>query len=252
MLKEDLMMIGLSEEEIKVYVALLELGGGYVSTIARQANVNRVTCYNTLGNLAKRGLIYFSNHKKVRFYQAEPPQVLLNQIEKKYTTAKKVLPELMALQRSSAFTPQIKYYEDKENIVAIFDDMITAKKEILGYTNLLPLRELFPDTLEKFGKILVDKNIKARFLSPFDGENEACIRTFFSEAVQKNVLEILCVNATQFPFKNGVFLYDDKMAIISYAKDELLGVIVQSAVNTQTQKAMFDLAWLGATSFIVR
>lgn len=252
MITEDLISIGLTPQEAEVYLAILELGGGYVSTIAQRAKVHRVTCYNTLSNLTKRGFVNFSSRNGVRFYLAEPPQVLFNPIEQKYSTAKKMLPILVALHRSSAFTPKIRYYEERENILSIFEDMSRAESEILGYTNLVPLQELFPYELERFGKTLVSKKMKARFLSPFDAENEACIKRFFSDAIKEQNLEILCVNPRQFPFKNGVFFYDNTTAIISYAKSELLGVIIESAVNTQTQKAMFDLAWLGATSFIVR
>ena len=78
MLKDDLINLGLSEEEVKVYLATLELGGGYVSTIASRAKVHRVTCYNTLGNLVEKSLIHFSKRKNVRFYTPEPPQILLN------------------------------------------------------------------------------------------------------------------------------------------------------------------------------
>lgn len=252
MIYEDLNSLGLNKEEIKVYLAVLELGGGFVSTIAKKAKVNRVTCYNTLSNLVKKGLLTFSNHKNIRFYSPEPPQVILNDFENKYETAKKVLPELLSLQNSSAFTPKIKYYEEKENMTSIFEDMLQTKSEILGYTNLNPLSELFPELLKKFGTNLIEKKIKARLLTPYEAENIKFIKTFFKEAIDKNFLEILCVNSKQFLFKNGVFFYDDKTAIISYDKKELLGVIIESAVNTQTQKAIFDLAWLGATSFVAR
>ena len=39
----------------------------------------------------------------------------------------KVLPELLSLQNSSAFTPKIKYYEEKENMKSIFEDMLQTK-----------------------------------------------------------------------------------------------------------------------------
>ncbi len=252
MIQNDLQELGLSDEEAKVYLALLELGGGYVSTVARKAKVHRVTTYNTLGNLVKRGLVSHATHKKIRYYSPEPPQVIKNQFEEKYETAKKILPELLALHRSASFTPKIRYFEEKENMIAIFDDMASTKTEILGYTNLVPLHELFPDVILRFGKTIRENKTKVRLLSPRDEANERCVRKFFGESVREGLMEILCVNPLQYPFQNGVFFYDDKMAIISYAKHELLGVIVESAVNTQTQKAMFDLAWLGATSFIVR
>jgi hypothetical protein len=106
--------------------------------------------------------------------------------------------------------------------------------------------------LTKLGQGMVKNKIKGRFFAPFDTANEECIDLFFKKTIAAGLLEILTVNAEQFPFKSGVFFYEDKMAIISYDKHELLGVIIQSSMNTQTQKAMFDLAWLGATSFIVR
>lgn len=252
MLYDQLLHIGLAAEEIKVYLTVLELGGGFVSTIARKAGVHRVTCYNTLGNLEKKGLIRSTLQKNVRFYTTEPPRVLINQIEEKYIRAQKLLPELEALYRASAFTPRIQFFEDRKNIIPLFEQMTAADSEILGYTNLAPLSELFGDTLRHFGEKLISEKKKCRLLCPYDVDNTELVEQYFSHAVQKNHLEVLCVNPEQFPFKNGVFFYDDKMAIISYDKNELLGVIIQSSVNTQTQKAMFDLAWLGATSFIVR
>ncbi len=252
MLHDTLLQLGLTPEEVPVYLATLEIGGGYVSTISRKANVHRVTCYNTLGNLVLKGLVTTSKQKGVLWYTAEPPQVLVNQMEEKRDLATKVLPELLSLHRSSAFTPRIRFFEDKKSILTIFEEMLSARTEILGYTNLSPLGELFGDVLTRFGKGLVQNKLKSRFLSPFDAENTALVERFFAKTIRAGNLEVLCVNPEQFPFKNGVFFYDDKMAIISFDKNELLGVIIQSAVNTQTQKAMFDLAWLGATSFIVR
>lgn len=250
MLKDDLLHLGFSKAESAVYLAILELGGASVSAIAKRAKVNRVTTYNTLSNLVKKGFITSSKSRNVQFYLAESPSILLSKLEEKYHIAEKVLPELVALQQASGFTPKIRYYEEKESITSIFDDMAQAQGEVLGYTNFEPLSQVFPQLLAKFAYTLEKNNKKARFLAPFDEANEQHINQYFKSLIKKGLLEVFTVNPVQFHFKNGVFFYDDKMAIISYDKDELLGVIIQSAVNTQTQKAMFDLAWLGATSFI--
>ncbi|KKP40517.1 MAG: transcriptional regulator TrmB [Candidatus Peregrinibacteria bacterium GW2011_GWF2_33_10] len=252
MIYDDLISLGLTKEEIKVYLATLELGGGFVSVIASKAKVHRVTCYNTLSNLIKKGLLSFTKHKNIRFYSPEPPQVLLNDFEDKHEIAKKVLPELISLQNKSAFKPKIRYYEEKKNMKLIFEDMNEAKTEILGYTNLTALTELFGDELKRFADNLINKKIKARFLTPFDDENIKIIKNLFKNAIDNNVAEILCVDKNQFDFKSGVFFYDNKTAIISYDKNELLGVIIESSVNTETQKAIFNLAWLGATSFVAK
>lgn len=252
MLTDDLALLGLTTEEAKVYLSVLELGGGYVSTIAKKARVNRATCYNTLGNLHKKGLVGYLTRSGVRFYVPEPPQVLTNQFEEKYDTARRVLPQLTLLHGSSAFTPKLRYYEEKEAVSGLFDDIANSSTEILGYTNLVPLSEILPAALRKFSTNLVERKLRARLLTPYDPDNEAVIADFFTEPIAKRHLEILCVNKDQFTFRSGTFFYDDKVTIISYDRDELLGVVIQSAVNAETQKAIFDLAWLGATSFIVQ
>ena len=54
MLTSDLEQLGLNKEEAKIYLAVLELGGSYVSVIAKKAKVHRVACYYTLEKLTKK------------------------------------------------------------------------------------------------------------------------------------------------------------------------------------------------------
>ncbi len=252
MLTDDLSDLDLSLEESRAYLAVLELGGGYASTIAKRARINRATCYNTLANLERKGLVSHADRAGVRFYLPEPPEVLANRFETKAETARRILPELAALRSSSSFTPKLRTYEDKDGVAALFDEIASASSEILGYTNLDPLSRLFPSALQKFANTLATRSGRARLLTPFDSANEAVVAEFFPAPIAKRNLEILCVNKDQFTFRSGTFFYDDKVTIISYDRDELLGVVIQSAVNAETQKAIFDLAWLGATSFIVQ
>ena len=51
-------------------------------------------------------------------------------------------------------------------------------------------------------------------------------------------------------FLRNNFIYDDKVAVISLNPDELIGMIFESPVYARSQRAIFNLAWLGATSFI--
>ena len=64
MLTKKLEEIGLNEKEAKVYIAVLELGEGSASEIAKKSEVNRATTYFTLENLMKIGLVSASNEEK--------------------------------------------------------------------------------------------------------------------------------------------------------------------------------------------
>ena len=53
----ELLSLGLSDEEAKVYLACLEINGGPVSVIAKKAGIHRVSCYHTLENLLEKRLL---------------------------------------------------------------------------------------------------------------------------------------------------------------------------------------------------
>ncbi|MBU1935452.1 hypothetical protein KKF04_05330, partial [Patescibacteria group bacterium] len=167
MLVSDLEQLGLSEEEAKVYLAVLELGGSYVSAIAKKAKVHRVSCYHTLDNLAKKGVISTFTKDKMKYYSIDSPKILVNQMEERLHKAEKLLPELLSITNALAYKPKIQYYEGIQGIKNIFEDTLTAEGELLGYTNLAELPEVVTEEyLRDYAKQKIESGIKTRMLSP--------------------------------------------------------------------------------------
>ncbi len=252
MLSDELIQLGLSKEEAKVYLTVLELGGSFASTIARKSNIPRVNCYYVLESLKDKGLITANLKGNVKFFVAEPPQVFVNQVEENFVRAKKILPELLSITNTLAFKPIIRSYEGIEGIKTILDQALEAKTEILGYTNLEELGNLLPDYLPGYLQKLVKKRIKVRLLSPSTEEAKKFIKKFYPKNFSEELIEILFVNPKEFAFENQISIYDNFVAIISLNPDELMGVLMQSGAYARTQKAIFNLSWLGATSFVAQ
>jgi sugar-specific transcriptional regulator TrmB len=147
MLHADLQSLGLTDEESKVYLAVLELGGAYVSAIAKKANVHRVSCYHTLGNLVTKGLISSLIRNNMKYFSVESPKVLVNQLEEKYHKAQELLPELLSLTNSLAYKPKIQYYEGLNGLQNIMEDTLNSEGEVLGYTNLAALPGVLPEDI---------------------------------------------------------------------------------------------------------
>ena len=56
--------LGLSQREISIYLALLKLGTASIRDIASQTEINRGTTYETLKDLARKGIVsYFPKGK---------------------------------------------------------------------------------------------------------------------------------------------------------------------------------------------
>ena len=65
---KDLITLGFSPNRAAVYTALLELGKGTASEIARKAGINRTTAYDILDNLSADGLASISGKEPKQEY----------------------------------------------------------------------------------------------------------------------------------------------------------------------------------------
>lgn len=249
----ELSNLGLTQEESKVYLGTLELGGSYASNIARKSGVNRATCYHTLNNLIQKGLISSYTKGKVLWFNAEPPEKFIKIQKEKLQQAKDLLPQLLSLTSTFAFKPKIKFFEGIENIKSIFEDLLTTKeKEILGYTNIKTLANLFPEFFRNFCKQKIKKGIKTRYLSPATGQGVDIVDQFYPKNYDPNLVEVLLVNREEFFFENDISIYENKVAVLSLNPKEPIAVLIESETFAKSMKSIFDLAWLGATAFVAR
>lgn len=251
-MKAELTRLGLSEEEATVYLACLESNGGPVSVIARRAGVHRVSCYHTLENLVRKRMLSQYNRNGVKCFAPEAPEKLEALMLEKVHIAKSLLPELKSLASASGFRPKIRFYEGMDGVERVFTESLSAEGEILGYTNLRQVLERIPDFFKEYTGKRLKQGIKTRYLSPNTVESVHALDPFLPKGYDPNLIEMLLVNKDQFPFDNEILIFGNAVGIVSLNPDELLGLMVESATFASTMKAVFDLAWLGATAFVAK
>ncbi len=113
MIEKVLQEIGLTQNEIKVYLALLDLGESKTGEILKKSGLNSGRIYEILDSLQKKGLVSFIVKSGVKFFSpADPKRVndYLNEkrqiVEKQQQDYNKILPEL--LQKISAIESEAK------------------------------------------------------------------------------------------------------------------------------------------------
>src|SRR6266702_4120523 len=133
MLEQELIAIGLNEKEAKVYLSALELGQSTVQQIAQKAAVNRATAYFIIDALMQRGLVSSFYKGKKQYFIASDPERLIEileqkkeNIEKKKENLKKLLPQLQSLNNKQGDKPLVRYYEGKEGIASMVDEVLKA------------------------------------------------------------------------------------------------------------------------------
>ena len=65
----DLLKIGLTEGESKVYLALTELGSSTVGPIVKKSGVAYSNIYDILHRLIEKGIVSFIIKNKTRYFQ---------------------------------------------------------------------------------------------------------------------------------------------------------------------------------------
>lgn len=236
MIQNVLQQCGLTEKEAKVYLACLELGPQPVSQIAKKAKINRVTAYDILGKLIKRGMVNFYVKNDLKFFNPTDPELVIKEFKRKTKELEKSLPILKGLY-SKTNHPYLQFFEGIEGIKAIYADTLKSSTEIMNYANSHEIRIHWPNYDKEYVAVRAAKKIMLHGIAPRDEYGETV-----QKSDQKYFRETRLVPADQFTFTNEINIYDDKVAIISY-KEELIGMIIQSPEIANTQRDIFKMAW---------
>lgn len=243
-----LQKIGFSEKEARVYLAVLELGSSTVIQIGEKAGVNRGTAYDILESLAKKGLVSYFIKDKKRFFAAESPNKLLDtidnqvkdltaqekELENQKEEVRKILPELESIYNLPETRPKVRFFEGKEGIKNIYDELLDAK-EIWAYGSFSHIYTTFPWFKEYIRK-LINRGIKIKDLVE---KNKDTLenKEFYQLPAQE--MRFLSEN---IKLKTDNIIYGNKVAMISFAK-ELHGVVIESSEIVDTQRQVFEVLW---------
>lgn len=228
--------LGLTDKEAKIYIATAEAGTAPVSNIAQMAHLNRVTTYDILDKLKQKGLISHFTKKKIKFFTAIKPEILLEEFEKRTNSLRTAIPKFKRLTGEIAH-PRVRYFEGLEGIKAIYADTLTSKTEILNFSNSDEIRKQWPNYDEEYVAKRAEKKIFLKGIAPKDRAGETV-----KSQDDKYHREMRLIPPDKFNFTNEINIYDDKVSIISF-KNELIGMIIESTEIANSQRAIFEMCW---------
>ncbi len=129
MLIEDLTELGLSGNEAKVYLTLLELGPSTTGPLIKKSGLYRVIVYDTLEKLLQLGLTNYSLQRNRKIFEAEKPQQILELIKNKEILAKTVVEKLDKLRVEKPLEQGAFVYEGWRGIKAAQENYIEEMKK---------------------------------------------------------------------------------------------------------------------------
>lgn len=118
--------IGLTNAEIKVYLALLELGSTTAGPVIDKSGLQSSVVHITLNKLVEKGLVSFVKEGKRNHYQAANPQHISDYIQEKKERYEQILPELLLKQQTAKQKPEIVTFRGVKGIKELLLELLTA------------------------------------------------------------------------------------------------------------------------------
>jgi sugar-specific transcriptional regulator TrmB len=132
---ESLKEIGLTEGEVKVYLALLHLGSVKTGKLALRATVSSSKVYKILARLEQKGLVTHVIKGGVTHYKALEPRRILdyldeekNKIDSKRKTVESIIPSLLK-QMKPETDPQATVYTGMKAVTNFFRNILDELKK---------------------------------------------------------------------------------------------------------------------------
>ena len=132
---EILRKIGLSDGEIKVYSALLDLGMSPINKIHEKTGIERRNIYDILNKLIEKGLATYVTENKRRVFQISHPNKIIGYLEEKKYELEKMEKEVedeipVMIKKFDAIKTEVnaEIYRGVEGVKAVWEDMLNYKE----------------------------------------------------------------------------------------------------------------------------
>lgn len=238
-LTEQLASAGLTDNETKAYLYLLEHGISTPPQIAKGTGIARPNLYGLLRSLKEKGLVAEQNKGARSTYSSTDPSALVHGLESRAEAMKQLLPDLRALYAAQANKPSIKFFEGAEQVKEIFYEMLEAK-QVYGVASTKKLYDalgwdFFDGYIKQMRKkgiflkdILTQDSIDTSAKTPIGILNAMYDTRLFPKSVESLPVDIL--------------IWDDKVALIS-TEAPVFGTLIKNPAMAKVMRLMFEHTW---------
>ena len=237
-IQETLERIGLTANETKVYLALLDLGRSLASETAKKTRLHRRPVYDSLNRLIEKGLISYSIKAGKKYFQAANPEKIVQIAREREKEAEAILPELSA--KFKEIKPEIssEIFEGKEGLKTIMEDILKEGKDWLtiGSTGKAPLA--LPFYLEQFAKRRVKLRIKRKVLIADTPEGRE-----YSKQLKKQGLAEIRLLPKEIQNPQTIWVYGNKVVIILASKEYPVMTKIENKDIANSYRDYFNLLW---------
>jgi sugar-specific transcriptional regulator TrmB len=226
--------IGLSKNETKIYLALLELGPSLMGQICGKTKIHRRNVYDSIEMLKDKGFVSSTIVNNRNVFEAVNPKRIIDILDERKMDLESILPQLM--NRQSTNKSIVKVYLGTAGRKIIFEDKLNYVEEqyVLGAHN--PSNKISA-YIENYHQRRIRKKIHLKMLFISDDVDAA-----------KRFSKYKFIKVKLLPKGYGspiaINIYGDKVAILLGSRDlEQVSILIEDKDLSKDFKSYFSMLW---------
>ena len=233
---QELEHVGLSPNESKCYIALLDTGSASANEISRKSGVHRVAVYDALRGLREKGFVSQILKANKLLFEASSPRKINDILEEKKRTleeTRKLIPELLLKYSSAKEKQEVHNYKGVAGLKTVFQNMLTSTTDILDFGAEFKIKEV----LKYYYKQWDDKRVKKRI-------SMRIVANAKIKSTEVSTLQLTKIRYVPEEFTSNVstYIYENKVVIVMWV-EEPIAVLIEHSMIAQSYKNYFEYLW---------
>jgi len=238
MFKEELKELGFTDNQIKIYLALLKNGASNPTELAKITGLHRSYVYDAVEKLMENGTINSVSINNKKNYQAVGLNVLRENIELKLKNLDDIIPKLASISKISKEETHIELHKGKRVYKTLIKDLTAnfQKNDVVYLINIdeSVLEKVEPIYLKQYFTIIKEKKVKEKIIIPKGGKK------FKEPGLEYKEL------AKDYLGETATAIYKNKVYLFILGEPNYL-IIIKNKKVAETYMKNFNLLWNTAT-----
>ncbi|MDD3647796.1 MAG: helix-turn-helix domain-containing protein [Candidatus Dojkabacteria bacterium] len=244
--------IGLNPIEVKIYLALLQLGEATVNNIAKETRIKRTTIYPFLDSLRDKGLIEWGLQKYNRKAKSKEPKQLVRFAkaqERKYGRAVLNLDgqikDIEKLYNPNLKDVEVKYFEGARECREMLLELYNIKGNMYTYSSWMKYQYLGHEWCENFyNNLYKQKGMKNNIQIVSATEHNLWhAKDYVKESRYKKRYFPKFIPPKKYYINIDTFLFNDIKLILSFKNVKPNGIYIKNRDLAQSEKAVFKVLY---------
>lgn len=230
--------IGLTNSEIKAYLALLALGSSTAGSILEKSGLQNSVLHRALHTLIEKGIITYILDGKKKVYQATNPEHFIQFIEDKKKRFEQFLPELRNIQLFAKQKTRAEIFKGKRGINELYTNLLNGggkEYNTFGGGSQVTYNVMGETWWKNLHSKRIDKKIPSRQV--FD----ATLKNY-AKKLNKLPLTKIKLLPREFEQLQETIIIGDFVGIVIFSEN-LYGILIKDIDVANGYRKQFELLW---------